>query len=356
MKPMTIRWLAAVATVGISPGALAGQALPYDRTLFLSGLNGNPTWWSPAVVALDQQLHLGTVAVPSISTTSSLVDQSVAVRGLFAWGQGGKAVLVGHSFGGLVSRRIAVDDSTRVFGIVTVGTPVRGARVTAPARIGILRFRIQDAIWRVGDVVGIFGQRQALLDAIGMTNGGGNLLTQLFPSGTAAWVDLQQNSSAVQATYSGTGPSVGLAQVIGSVPQAGVHYRLMASLNGTPSSWMMYRQADHIFRGTCRLGRVAGYASLVFFSVARKCGFAINTLEKIDVAFVDAVKGQTVLQSLLFPKSFDGIVAGDDAQWIGWGSPFIFHVPNVDHLALQYVESAVTAQRNALLAVGVLPR
>lgn len=328
--------------------AQSQSTVPYARTEFLSGFNGSATDWALAAYLHNQSLNLGTTyRIRDISTSQSIETQRNQLLATPEWGAvNEKAVLVGHSMGGLVARAIAQARPNQVFGIVTVATPISGARIAGQQQLGQVRARILDCLNRI-DALN-FGNRWPFGDVRGMIAQAVQLFDGLMPANAPAINDLRQNSVAVQDINFGTGPNIPVAQVLGRVPPNDIHLRLLASSHYTSLTFPQMVAKQNTYLIWARVLKYFGYASLNGMVYARKLGYAINTYEKLDrTIFAQATGGNLLLQ-------FDGIVAADDAAWKGWGDVRqVFISQGDDHLSVLSSAGGVAQQNLALRSVGV---
>lgn len=347
-----------VALLSTVVNANAQSSLPYARTEFIPGLLEQPWQWSASAFALNQTLNLGSSYKISNQSTSAVISvQRDQLLDSPDWAiTGDKVVLVGHSMGGLVARATAQARPNQVFGIVTVATPISGARIAESQRLGQIKARILDCLNRLNDLNITPNWPFNIRSVVVQVN---QSFDNLLPQSTPAIGDLQRNSTAVQSINLGAGPNIPVAQVIGSVPAKDVHLRLAASSGYATRTLPEMVTIQNQFRITARIIKYWGYASLTGGLYARKIGYAINTYEKLDRTIFEQATG-VPLPPLLIPPSwptFDGIVAADDAVWKGWGDVRQVHtVQGEDHISVQTSSNGRLNQQLALEAIGVLRR
>lgn len=347
-----------VAMVSAVFSAKAQSSLPYARTEFIPGLLEPQSQWAASAYALSQKLNLGVTYKISNQSPSALLNvQRDQLLSTPDWANvGDKVVLVGHSMGGLVARAAAQARPNQVFGIVTVATPISGARIAGSQQLGQIRARILDCLNRLNDLNILPNWPLDLRNVVDQVK---LSFDDLLPENAPAIVDLRRNSPAVQSINLGTGPNIPVAQVIGSVPAGDIHLRLAASTPYANKTFSQMVTIQRKFLISARMVKYWGYASLTGGLLARKIGFAINTYEKLDRTIYEQATG-TVLSPFVHPSTwpqFDGIVAADDAVWKGWGDVRLVRtVQGEDHISVQTSSTGRSNQQQALEAIDVIRR
>lgn len=111
----------------------AGRNVVFQHGIFSSGAT-----WSRMVPWLSSDFYLGCTLVPSLDSNARLASQAGDLQGhIHNTGRTG-FVVIGHSQGGLIARRVAQDRPYMVNGVVTIGTPHHGAPITATPRTAVL--------------------------------------------------------------------------------------------------------------------------------------------------------------------------------------------------------------------------
>jgi pimeloyl-ACP methyl ester carboxylesterase len=339
-----------------SANAPAQTAPAYARTEFLHGYGDNSTQWASAAGQLNQSLNLGgTYRVRDLNTAVGINAQKDELLAKPEWqNTTDKVVLVGHSMGGLVARATAVARPNQVFGIVTVASPIRGTRLVLPAQLGQVRARILDALSRIQALTFLF---RSVYNEFALII---SQVKQYFDSqlGTSLGIaDLGQNSPAVQAINTASGPPIPVAQVTASVPPGSIHLRLAASRGFTSLNFGQLTEREGRYLGYARLMKYWAYSRLTGWGIARQLGFAINAYEKIDGTIFTQSTGYTLTWPPAPLPAFDGIVAADDAAWQGWGDVRLTTTAiGDDHVSVQGSPQGIVRQDQALRAIGVFPR
>jgi pimeloyl-ACP methyl ester carboxylesterase len=138
----------------ISCGTEADQR---DRTIvpgahsivYQHGICSGAGTWDGMAPALANQLLIGRERAFSLPSLAYLNDQTTELINHLDASGGGSSVVVGHSQGGLIARRLAHRRPDLVRGVITVGTPHQGARVAnaAPAALAHeLQRQVNEAI------------------------------------------------------------------------------------------------------------------------------------------------------------------------------------------------------------------
>lgn len=104
------------------------------NVLFQHGIFSEGATWGDLPERLYQNLKLGCRFRPDLDSNERLASQAGAlVDSIRQYGRG-SLLLVGHSQGGLISRYVAQHNPELVNGVVTLGSPHRGAPIVKTAR------------------------------------------------------------------------------------------------------------------------------------------------------------------------------------------------------------------------------
>ncbi len=104
------------------------------HVLFQHGIFSSGETWRTLPSRLASDVKIGCKFRPSLSSTDRLADQSTQQAGRINGYKLGSLFLIGHSQGGLISRYTAQHHPSLVSGVITVGTPHRGAPITKTSR------------------------------------------------------------------------------------------------------------------------------------------------------------------------------------------------------------------------------
>ncbi|HYW06211.1 MAG TPA: alpha/beta fold hydrolase [Longimicrobium sp.] len=105
--------------------------------LFQHGIFSSGETWRSLPGRLAADVRIGCKFTPSLSSRNRLADQSAEQVGRIQGYGHGSLFLIGHSQGGLISRYTAQHHPHLVSGVITVGTPHRGAPITQTSRVVI---------------------------------------------------------------------------------------------------------------------------------------------------------------------------------------------------------------------------
>jgi hypothetical protein len=131
MSRATVRTSSLLCFIGVlffSLALLASSVAAQDRpAVFLHGFAAEPSDWASAAARLQQQTMIAP-QLPALPWRSSYVDQVRSLQSNPAYaGLPSTTVAVGHSNGGIVAREWS--RSHRLGGVITIGTPHRGAPI-----------------------------------------------------------------------------------------------------------------------------------------------------------------------------------------------------------------------------------
>lgn len=116
---------------------LRGSAAAQTPMVFVHGLNSNGTTWGSTPSAIAGQFYVNPMQ-PSLPSWDFFASQASSLRQQIG-GQPQSLIAVGHSNGGIVSR-VANRGGQPMQGIITVGTPHRGAQLATRVMDGATYF------------------------------------------------------------------------------------------------------------------------------------------------------------------------------------------------------------------------
>ena len=115
-------------TMGLLVLLAAATARAQDvPTVFLHGLTGSADTWAAAIARLQSQLEIAPDN-PDLPWQQRYGDQAAIVQSQFG-GLPARTIAIGHSNGGVVAREWSRIRSRQLAGIVTLGSPHRGAPI-----------------------------------------------------------------------------------------------------------------------------------------------------------------------------------------------------------------------------------
>lgn len=102
-----------------------------QNVVMVHGLNSSSCTWTRMANWLNQDFRFGTEIIPSLSANSSLSAQGSQLEGIVLGNQGNGYILMGHSQGGLASRKAAQYFQSNYpglsAGVITIDSPNNGA-------------------------------------------------------------------------------------------------------------------------------------------------------------------------------------------------------------------------------------
>jgi pimeloyl-ACP methyl ester carboxylesterase len=114
---------------GSQPDYCTGAAPNGRNVLFQHGIMSRGKTWGTLPERLSEILTLGCRFRPDLDSNDRLTNQAGALADSIRQYGRGSLLLVGHSQGGLISRYVAQHSPELVNGVVTLGTPHRGAPI-----------------------------------------------------------------------------------------------------------------------------------------------------------------------------------------------------------------------------------
>ncbi len=105
------------------------------HVLFQHGIFSNRDTWADFPERLNRDLYLGCRFTPNLDSNERLAQQAGALADSIRQYGRGSLLLIGHSQGGLISRYVGQHNPELVNGVVTIGTPHKGAQITQTSRV-----------------------------------------------------------------------------------------------------------------------------------------------------------------------------------------------------------------------------
>ena len=365
---MIRRSLAVLATVFAFSATVSAQAPSYDGTYFVPGLGDGPRRFYQTVPALQARgLDLKVWWWVDLSTTETLATQASELSSLRNGNLlvSDSTILVGHSMGGLTSRRSYLDTPAGVAGIVTVGTPHEGAPVAAGGRrfaryMGMVVARTARGFlgWLTfGAFAGPVarGTLQTAASDQGLVS---SLVSKYIADqsgiSTPAAGDLRPTSTAIQqlgaARADGGLPR---ATVRGEIPYRNAVWYVLASADldqgRTANEYIAARTFVKSYAKTCK--HVA-YATILFWAQGRECAKLDRAISQIDNEYLGAVNGRAPSGRPLL-GAFDGFVPASHSVYPSTVPVPEFTAVGANHNDLTYSLSGVSSLDAALIRVGV---
>jgi pimeloyl-ACP methyl ester carboxylesterase len=201
----TIRRYALACILGTS--ATPAISWAQDFTTFIPGLGAPNTWWTRrnTIGRIGAQVRLGTPVNPSVPTLDSVAVQTRTIRDVMI-NLGGQHALVGHSMGGIVARNATFAAPGRTFGILTIGTPHRGAIVADNAQ-ALNSYIVSTAVTISEGFAGVLGLtpgrvvaalRNVIRDQVQ------RVVDEFSPANAAATLDARTTSSVITSNKNTT--------------------------------------------------------------------------------------------------------------------------------------------------------
>lgn len=113
----------------------AGSDPSGPNVIFQHGIFATGQTWSDLPERLNKNLRLGCRFRPNLDSNERLAEQAGALVDSIRQYNRGPMLLIGHSQGGLISRYVAQRNPDLVSGVVTLGTPHRGAQIVNTSRV-----------------------------------------------------------------------------------------------------------------------------------------------------------------------------------------------------------------------------
>lgn len=326
------------------PGLVGAQTLAYDHTTFLNGFaSDSGIWtlgyrdlgWLTPPAYLKSTVDLRTVGMPNLHEDSTYLGD-VGLLGRYL-APGGKHVLVGHSLGGLVARGTYIrrgDLRPAYAGIITIAPPHQGALLADSS------FRVEqllaDTQRRVNGGVSAV-QMEVWVATLFLSTVSPSYQGLYFKIATKLHRTLDQNrlsidnflgiaqspslpdlrttSAAIaELNANTTDAAVPRANLKGTIPVRNAVLRLKQSAERADEKYDETVRGRNIGLSVFKACRAVGYGTIVLSLQARKCGWAIKVMERIDNKWAGFAKGFRTITpygiQLRVPVegAFDGVV------------------------------------------------
>jgi pimeloyl-ACP methyl ester carboxylesterase len=357
--------LVALASV---TGVARAQTFSYGRSIFLHGLKrsgceyiNNSSCPGPIPFSAPDSLTargviLGTPVVYSDGGDPTVATRVAALRATLD-GASSSAVVIGHSMGGVVARTAYFSNSSKIAGIVTLDSPIRGAPIASsgPAARSMGR-----AIGRniANSTIPILDNNilvRITLNAI-VNNQMNKIMDGFFDAAglsSAGAQDLKTTSTVITSQQDVTDP-LPHANVMGQVPTRHAMLRLAASLQYDEAQYAYYaRLWDKTESATrkCSVARFAMFVSPLLAYIGHQCRTVYKILTKADGQWYRLTRTPSDY------AAFDGFITHTRLAYPGLsaGDPRRVTANGANHLNITYVSGGVTATANAMKAIGMQP-
>jgi pimeloyl-ACP methyl ester carboxylesterase len=351
------------------PSIAAGQTFSYGRTIFLHGLSGSTCEFDSAGCAITgppyrtsdslvaKGVILGTPVVYSDPGDPTVAQRVTSLRSRID-ASGGRAVLVGHSMGGVVARAAYFSNSSNIAGIVSVSSPLQGAPIASNANLarnlirkaanrlsgslipiydplsgGLLRTVLFNYLWNVVDAKVL----KPVINQSGVTSMGARDLQTVSP------VILNQKSRIDPLPH---------ANVMGQIPVHLAFLRLAASVEHNESLFNDYSRRWNKSTSTlrkCSLARFAVFVNPLLGYIGHNCRTAYKLLDKASGSWYRITRtpsdhspfdGVVTHARMEYP----GIAVGDNRRVVANGA---------NHLNITYSGIGTSRTATAMINMGM---
>ncbi|HET7585656.1 MAG TPA: alpha/beta hydrolase [Gemmatimonadaceae bacterium] len=107
---------------------------PGADVVFQHGLFSDSTTWNRMIPWMQADIQIEDALSPTLNSTSHLADQATVLAATLTGTGKTDWILVGHSNGGLVSRKVAQDFPSLVKGVITISSPHQGAILSSTSK------------------------------------------------------------------------------------------------------------------------------------------------------------------------------------------------------------------------------
>ncbi|HYW09268.1 MAG TPA: alpha/beta hydrolase [Longimicrobium sp.] len=216
------------------------------NVVFQHGINSNGDTWSSMAPWMKSDFYLGCVLTPSLNSKERIVNQSADLTGKISATNRTGYLLVGHSQGGLISRYTAQRQPALVNGVVTIGTPHRGAPIAgAPgtATLAGLTGLAAAATYGCASHGGFLCSRAVLVTAYVLP-----FAKIIYDDNTSAVREDLRPNSFFQAGLNSTAEAFPRVGIQSYSKKLWVEWRLAGDGDGGPAKGReMYRKANGLF-------------------------------------------------------------------------------------------------------------
>lgn len=365
MRPQTF---AAVVALAILPGLARAQTFSYGRSIFLHGLKSSaceyintsscpgPVQFSMPDSLTARGVILGTPIVNSDPGDPTVAARVAALRATLDLASS-NAVLIGHSMGGVVARKAYLSNSSKIAGIVTLSSPIRGAPIASsgPAIRSLTRAAGRSISGSLLPILDNNVLVRLTLNAIvnNYVNATLDGYFDLAGLNTAGAQDLRTSSTVITSQQDLPDP-LPHANVLGQVPTRHAMLRLAASLQYNESLYPYYARLWDKGESTtrkCSLARFAMFVNPVLGYIGHNCRTAYKILAKADGQWYRLTRTPSD------HAPFDGFITHTRLAYPGLstGDPRLRIANGANHLNITYTTGGTAATAAAMLAMGMHP-
>ncbi len=262
------------AAIGLVPG---------QNTIFQHGIFSDAGTWRKMDPWLASEFQFGTKLLPSLPSLERLEDQTTRLIDHARATQQNDFMMIGHSQGGLISRRFAQRAPELTRGVVTIGTPHAGALILKNSYA-----EINKQLKKLGDKISAgcrtpFDDPGCFIGAL-LKAGGGELLARWgFNAAIPVTADLEPGSNFLR-DLNGTGENFTRVGIENRANKRWVFMRLIGDSICEPQAtcggrnWARFTNYSYIgFRACTVIAVFRGN-----FQVAAFCTGVANDMDRID--------------------------------------------------------------------------
>jgi hypothetical protein len=353
------------------PQLLSAQTLSYTGTVLVHGYpDDNGRWLNQhasgsAIDRYNAAVDLKSTSVPVLNNDSSMKFQANGqLRPLL---NSGRRVLVGVSFGGLVSRYAYRADTSGIAAIVTIATPHQGtygannSTYFGTYLLVLLTHARNMAGWTTGALLGPIGAQYVVNYVDNQLTPFKTQITSQFQS-RIPQNEAKVGSAKIDTLQSFNGDAarqLPRAQVWGTLP-AIKHFplRVLGSANdGVPGAYSFSQlvEARNKVLSFAKKCKVVLFMTIVHTAKAIECSATATMLERLDHVFLAWTTGQSYNNTQV--RDFDGLVEASRANYPGLTDPLRkFHVSNTDHVSIVWDVQGSQQIVQAMTSVGMIAR
>lgn len=201
------------------------------RVDWIHGIGGDASSWQNTADTYNNQRQIDNPTNGSYQTGSGIDDPGGMAGDVQGRTGGPNSIAIGHSMGGVAARQVDINNPNQWSGIITLGSPLRGARIVNAVRDGEAQSFIQNAIRQmlcgpsagstavsIIPLVGILIQPASILGDLFSNNIAGAAVNQIAGSlnlTPATTADLSPDGSYMQG-IAGQGTGTPKIQIWGS--------------------------------------------------------------------------------------------------------------------------------------------
>jgi len=266
-------------------------------------------------------------------------------------------VLVGHSMGGVVARTAYFANSSKIAGIVTLSSPLRGAPIASngPLARSMVRAIARDVTNSLIPILDNNVLIRVTLSAI-VNNQVNQAMDGLFSAtgiNSAGAQDLKTTSAVITSQQDAMDP-LPHANVMGQVPGRHAMLRLAASVQYDEAKYASYARLWDKAESTtrkCSLARFAMFVNPLLGYIGHNCRTAYKILSKADGQWYRLTRTPSD------HAPFDAFITHTRLAYPGLsGSDSRLRIANgANHLNITYTTIGTSATAAAMLAMGMHP-